>query len=207
MAPPRIPTHSHLGFTSPFFQHRNRKRLEAEVTEKELLEVCSMLKKKLKITGTEEKSESPPLSQDPLDALAKELKKLVVTMPERQQQPTLIPVAPLTPAIPIAVAVPCCPVVTKFLIVVPDTNCFIDFLPQICTLRTLSDIFVKVPMAVVRELDGLKTKPEVQRAARDATNFLFSFIRESPTNFAVQGFHEMARLTGVSFRSRCFLFG
>jgi hypothetical protein len=159
---------------------QDQKRVQAEASEKELLEVCAMLKKKLKLADDDPTSRGPATSTP--DALVKELKKLVFTIPE----PVPLPAPPSPPPI----ASP------KELVAVPDTNCFLRFMPEICSLRNAASVLVRVPMVVVRELDALKSNKDVQWAARGASNILFGFIREPQTNFAVQGFHEMAQLVG-----------
>merc|ERR1719464_1531567 len=39
--------------------------------------------------------------------------------------------------------------------VVPDTNCFVDFLPEISRLANQSPFQLRVPVVVLKELDGL----------------------------------------------------
>ena len=39
--------------------------------------------------------------------------------------------------------------------VVPDTNCFVDFLPEISRLVSQSPFQMRVPLVVLKELDGL----------------------------------------------------
>ena len=68
---------------------------------------------------------------------------------------------------------------------IPDTNCFVDFLPEIRRLAECNTYQLKVPLIVLNELDGLakgggsgRKAAEVAENARKALNYL----RERPHN-------------------------
>jgi len=169
-----------------------------EDTERDLVEVCMLLKKKLKITDAAQSSPPSKTStshqaDDQVEQLMKELRSLVINIPD--------PITSTTPATR-SQPPPQPPhqqQQQRQQIVVLDTNCCVRYIADICALRTMQNVLVKVPMAVIRELDCLKcsTNTQLMHAAREITRFLFDFIREPQSNFAVQGFHEMIPLVGV----------
>ena len=74
--------------------------------------------------------------------------------------------------------------------VVPDTNCFVDFLPEISRLVSQSPFQMRVPLVVLKELDGLakgarSTKyVNLEHAAMVAENAhrALTFLKDRPPN-------------------------
>jgi len=74
--------------------------------------------------------------------------------------------------------------------VVPDTNCFVDFLPEISRLASHSPFQLRVPVVVLKELDGLAkgsrpakyASPEHAAMVAENARHALSFLKERPPN-------------------------
>ena len=74
--------------------------------------------------------------------------------------------------------------------VVPDTNCFVDFLPEISRLANQSPFQLRVPVVVLKELDGLAkgarpakySSPEHAAMVAENARHALSFLKERPPN-------------------------
>jgi len=81
-----------------------------------------------------------------------------------------------------------------------DTNCLLHHAVEVSELRSYSHVLVKIPLAVVRELDFLKTSKDtsVARDARRAINLLLNFVEGFNTNFQMQTTSEIVETRGES---------
>ena len=81
-----------------------------------------------------------------------------------------------------------------------DTNCLLHHSVEVSELRSYSHILVKIPLAVIRELDGLKTSKDtsVARDARRAINLILNFVEGFNTNFQLQTTSEIVETRGES---------
>ena len=81
-----------------------------------------------------------------------------------------------------------------------DTNCLLHHSVEVSELRSYSHVLVKIPLAVVRELDGLKTNKDtnVARDARRAINLILNFVEGFNTNFQLQTTSEIVETRGES---------
>lgn len=85
----------------------------------------------------------------------------------------------------VSVTLEVCP---KF--VIPDTNCFVDYLPEIRQLSTNSHFQIRVPIVVLKELDGLAkgarpskyASPEHAAMVAENARHALSFLKERPPN-------------------------
>ena len=74
--------------------------------------------------------------------------------------------------------------------VVPDTNCFVDFLPEISRLANQSPFQLRVPVVVLKELDGLAkgarpakyASPEHAAMVAENARHALSFLKERNPN-------------------------
>ncbi len=85
----------------------------------------------------------------------------------------------------VSVTLEVCP---KF--VVPDTNCFVDYLPEISRLAINSPFQLRVPIVVLKELDGLAkgarpakyASPEHAAMVSENARRALSFLKDRPPN-------------------------
>ncbi len=75
--------------------------------------------------------------------------------------------------------------------IVPDTNCFVDYLPELSRLAKSGNFQVRVPVAVLQELDGLAkgvrpgtkySSPEHAIMVADNARLALNFLRDRPPN-------------------------
>ena len=74
--------------------------------------------------------------------------------------------------------------------IVPDTNCFVDFLPEISRLASSSNFQIRVPLVVLKELDGLAkgarpdkySSPEYAAMVAENARQALSFLKDRPVN-------------------------
>ena len=75
--------------------------------------------------------------------------------------------------------------------IVPDTNCFVDFLPEISRLAASSSNFqIRVPLVVLKELDGLAkgarpdkySSPEYAAMVAENARQALTFLKDRPAN-------------------------